>query len=124
MKFGRLEIKESERRFAELLQREKMAIIRGNFVILNNECDLPYEKQLLENEKRYKTIVKSFHMDEDGNRKLVHKFILPFHQSVYEARKVFLSLFSVVESDRCYIEIEHTDTVRKIFNTVSYKRMV
>lgn len=119
-----MELKPDELRVAQCLEKEKMVSIKGKYVRLRGDCDLPYAQQKELNEKRYKTFIKAYQMDDNGRLSLVHKLIMPFHQDIYDARERFFAKFPFAqESSLFFIEIIYADIVLKEYDTIYYQNI-
>lgn len=95
-------------------RRKKLVDEYRKYAFINEYCDKPYTEQILANQRRWKTVVRSFQIDDEGNRILDKKLILPYHQEHLPARDLFLVRFpGIIESTFYYIEVVHVDSLEK-----------
>jgi hypothetical protein len=102
------------------LVKEKMVNIRKDYAYLDPFCSEPtYEKQLINNERRYKTLVSLLTYIEHGERRILHRLFLAFHEPVPYAKRMFFAAYPGFEEDEKYtIIVQYTDSYLRKVNTV------
>jgi len=103
-----------------ILEKEKMVYRKDRRVYLDEFCtEQSYESQKIKNERRYKTLVTLYGIDEEGDRRIIHRLFLPFHQRIDYARTEFFKIYPLFcENEEFILTVQYTDSLRRSVETV------